>query len=393
METDRLIYLLQRQVAKTITSEEYSELEKFLQQNTSDASLLRALEKSAELPGGKHFSKVRSEKMFEGVVAGIPGNFGSPRVRARSLIFLRALSAACILIMAGLFFVGDELLEHLDFRDKEYSEITPGDHKGSVVLDDGRVIDLSSLRGDTTIYLSGYAIYKDREGELTYKLSTDASSELDLYNTITTPAGGEYKLNLPDGTKVWVNASSQLRYSVRSHNRTRQVELQGEAYFQVAPLEYRGKRVPFVVKTGDQDLQVLGTEFNINSYNNRIQTTLVEGSVRLLFGSGKEHHLKPNQQALYNPGDKRLAIHEIDPYYTVSWKDGSFAFNNASIQEVMASISRWYDVTVDYREEVNQARFTGTISRYEEIEKVLSIIERTKSVSFTIQGRRIIVRK
>lgn len=196
---------------------------------------------------------------------------------------------------------------------------------------------------------------------------------------------------MPDGSLVWINASSKLRYPLQWAAESRQIELQGEAFFQVNPKIVSGKPVPFIVQTGEQQLEVLGTSFNINSYEQDILTTLVEGEVKLWSSRSPEKKLAPNQQASFNKARETIVTKSVDPIYAIAWKNGSFAFENNNIQEVMSQLSRWYDVEVDYRNDVSDVRFSGTISRFEQINTVLRLIELTGSVRFQIEGRRIVV--
>lgn len=206
-----------------------------------------------------------------------------------------------------------------------------------------------------------------------------------------TPKGGEYKLSLPDGTQIWVNAASKVKYPLTFAATSREVELEGEAFFDVKNIGSGLDKLPFIVYTGGQKLEVLGTVFNVNSYGDNIHTTLVEGSVKLSYPDLKAHYLKPSQQAKYNEVKNTVQIDKVDPFYTVAWKDGSFAFDNEDIRTVMETLARWYDVSIEYAPQVKDINFTGTISRYEQIDKVLELIELTKSLKFKVEGRRIVV--
>lgn len=273
------------------------------------------------------------------------------------------------------------------------SNILPGGSKAKVVLEDGQIIDLEELKSDTIIYLAGYAIRKNADNVLSYEIDKDLKENAIVYNTIVTPKGGEYHLVLPDGTKIWVNSLSELRYPLNFDPKIREVALKGEAYFDVSKVKSNAEKVPFIVKTGSQQLEVLGTIFNIRSVQDKIETTLVEGAVRLSYKDGKKYVLKPNQQAIFEEKNQSLNINEVDPFYTIAWKNGSFAFFDDSIYEVMKILSDWYDVKIEYQNNVENVHFTGTVSKYDQIEKVLQAIEMTGSIRFKIAGRRIIVMK
>ncbi|WP_133166280.1 FecR family protein [Sphingobacterium haloxyli] len=304
------------------------------------------------------------------------------------------VAAACILVFLKFaidFINGPDPIEAGLSTKSAIGTITPGGNKARIVLADGTQLDLETVKIDTVIQLEGYAVHKTADGSITYTVTDEHSLNGDMYNTIITPKGGAYNLTLSDGTKIAMNASSTLRYPIRFQEDARAVELKGEAYFDVSKQYRDGNRIPFIVETDQQTLEVLGTAFNVNSYGRMIQTTLVEGSVRISFDNGQSHVLKPNQQAVYTRKSKRTAINTVDPFYVLAWKNGSFAFEDASIEEVMESVGRWYDVDVAFKGDLKDKRFSGTISRFENIQKLLQTVELTGSVKFEIKGRRILV--
>lgn len=310
--------------------------------------------------------------------------------------WIKVLSAcaASLLLMLGIYwfyFQKEHLAKDSLIAANSTMPIVPGGSKAKLLLEDGSTIDLDSLSNDTLIYLEGYSIRKNKEGELTYLVEEDKQNQEAIFNTIITPKGGEYRLHLPDGTQIWVNASSELRYPLAFSQSKREVTLTGEAYFEVAKMNRGGKSVPFFVYTGDQRLEVLGTAFNINSYGKTIKTTLVNGKVKLSFPELPDQMLAPNEQAFYESEAKAVSVQQVDPFYVTAWKNGSFAFENTPIVQVMESLARWYDLEVSYDADVRNLEFTGTISKYEQIEKVLEVIELTDVVKFKREGRRIIV--
>lgn len=271
--------------------------------------------------------------------------------------------------------------------------IVPGSDRALIILDDGSEINLEEIVGDTVIAQRGFSIVKDKDGTIYYRYdSAQAYAHSTIYNTVVTPKGGQYQVVLPDGTRVWLNAESKLRYPVYFEQDKREVELEGEGYFEVEQQTIDRKRVPFTVKTGVQKLEVLGTTFNIQAYGKDIKTTLVEGKVRLgLDVAGQEVLLQPNDQAFLSDQRRLFDVRKVDPIYATAWKDGNFAFRKATIMDVMESVARWYDVEVVYKAAVENSQFTGTISRLEQIETLLQLIELTGSVRFKIEGRRVIV--
>jgi len=321
------------------------------------------------------------------------------KLRRRVSPFVRKVSSVAALLT--IFFVAYIVLFHPTSEDEEMSrnaelraKVMPGSKKARIVFEDGTYQELGD--GATPNNNQAFKVGKGEEG-VSYVESFRASEQQTTMHTLITPVGGEYVVRLNDGTKVWLNANSSLKYPVSFGDvDIREVELEGEAYFDVAKLETHGKRVPFVVRSQGQVLKVLGTEFNINTFSDNVTTTLVEGSVQVSFDglAGEQHYvLKPNDQSIYDSRTKQANIVQIDPYYVTAWKNGDFAFDNAPLKNVMEDIARWYDVDVTYRTEVNDVRFSGKVSKFESIETLLQTIEWTGSVKLKLDGRRIIVMK
>ena len=396
MDKKTLKYLIDRFKSQTITKEEFHKLQAFAKENPGADDLLDELFEeyfhNLEIEGP---SEASSKDMYERIVQELhlSDNIKEPKRKARALYW--AATAAAILIVAGYFFLSPLLNQDqnpLLTSAKSESAILPGSARATVILDDGCTVSLDSLPVDSTILLNGYAIVKDESGLLTYSLIDGKhSDEQVVYNTIVTPKGGEYKLNLPDGTRIWVNASSKVRYPLNFAKDSREVQLEGEAYFDVKHISEGERDLPFVVFTNGQKLEVLGTTFNINSYGEQVETTLVEGAVKLNFKGLAPRYLAPNEQSSYNEKENAVKVREVDPYYTTAWKNQKFAFDDASMYEVMETIARWYDVEVSYEGDFSESFFNGTISRYEGFENLLEIIELTGKVKFKVSGRRVVV--
>lgn len=395
MKRERLYFLVKQYRDGDIADKELKELKKYLESENSD-ELLSAVfveldEKEALLPP----KELEGTALFEKINKAIDNSARRKDNKQVKLLFYVKVAAAVLLMIGGTLMIwkvssplalpADEVFVGLQ------ESIVPGNNKARVVLEDGREIDLESLPNDTVLWMEGYALVKGKKGEVSYKMDAGTSTKNERYNTIIVPKGGEYKLNLPDGSEVWMNASSSLKYPLYFGSESREVELQGEAYFSVKRKKVGAKNLPFIVHSGTQKLEVLGTEFNVNTYADAIRTTLVEGAVRLSFGNAEMKELKPNQQAVFNDSTQELNIQTVRAYYTTAWKDGVFAFDNAELEEVMGSIARWYDVSFDYEKDKPKIRFTGMISRYEDIAKLLKAIEMTNSVKFKIKERRIMV--
>lgn len=274
------------------------------------------------------------------------------------------------------------------------NDIEPGDDKAILTLGDGTRIILDDAQTGVLANQGGNSILKAAEGELIYTFSTEINEqhpqgnfESVFYNTIETPKGGKFQVRLPDGSKVWLNAASSLRFPTRFEGSKRQVELQGEAYFEVAHDESK----IFEVNARNQTVQVLGTHFNINAYEDEpsVNTTLLEGSVRI-------SDLRTNISQMLKPGEQSKLTERIEiinvknTAEAVAWKEGYFQFHEADIKTVMRQIERWYDVSVIYEGDVPTHRFGGEIERSLSLIQVLKVLEKTK-VHFRLEGREVIV--
>ncbi|MBB5438135.1 hypothetical protein HDC92_001810 [Pedobacter sp. AK017] len=297
-----------------------------------------------------------------------------------------AIATAAILILLStwtLLFVDTPV-------SKTYSnDIDPGSNKATLILANGQTINLSNAKTGVVIDASELT-YNDGTviGSLSSRANTKEPDPSGLGMTsVTTPAGGTYQITLPDGSKAWLNAASSLKFPAKFDQRKRIVTLTGEAYFEIS----KDKKHPFIVKTNHQEVTVLGTHFNINSYADEkaTKTTLLEGSVKVAT-QGKVVLLKPNQQSL-NAGSA-LIIKQIDPNTVIAWKNGEFAFSNEPLESIMRNIARWYNVTVSYENpEARNIPFGGSISRFGKVSEVLCMLELTGKVKFKIEGRRITV--
>lgn len=266
--------------------------------------------------------------------------------------------------------------------------IKPGSNKAILTLANGVKVNLNDARDGFIIEQGGTTVEKTVNGIVQYKQQAGlANAVLNQLNTVSTPNGGQWQVNLPDGTQVWLNAASSLTYPV-SFNQlpNRKVKVTGEAYFEVA----KDNRHPFIVESGNQSIKVLGTHFNINAYSNEptLKTTLIEGSIQLST-TQKVVMLKPGEQATLTK--TKISIAKIDIEPVIAWKDGDFIFKDIDFKSTMRQISRWYDVEVIYKTEPVGFTPGGWISRSKDINTVLKIMESTEHVHFKVDGRRIVV--
>lgn len=320
----------------------------------------------------------------------------TPRKKA-NYRWMAAAAVLLIALFAGLFFIKGEKPKQqavTGIAKNKQQQIVPGSNKAYLTLANGANIILDDAKNGEIAAKTGIKVSKTANGVLVYhftKTSPEAvASAAPEFNTITTPRGGQYKVELVDGTKVWLNAASSLRFPQAFTGTDRQVELTGEAYFEVA----KNKEKPFIVKANGAQVQVLGTHFNVNAYsdNNNITTTLLEGSVRMSNASSAVM-LVPGQQGSAGENGAAIKVSKADTEENMAWINGFFVFHDESIVNVMKQVSRWYDVDIEYRDNVQQNEFGGTISRYKNINELLNNMQLTRTIHYKIEGRRVIIMK
>lgn len=267
-------------------------------------------------------------------------------------------------------------------------DIQPGGNRAVLTLANGSQIVLDSS-GNGKLATQGNAeVIKLSGGQLVYERTGRKVDEV-LYNTMSTPRGGQYSLILPDGSKVWLNAVSSIRYPTAFEGNERKVEITGEAYFEIAKDPSRPFKVWVQPNPGSEgiEVEVLGTHFNINAYSDEpvASTTLLEGSVKVT-GAGGSTTIKPGQQAQVNDGGKIRVNPDVNVAETVAWKDGYFIFRETDLKTIMRQVMRWYDVEVKYEGNVPARYFTADISRNKTLSGVLKILE-LSNIHFKLEGR------
>ena len=268
--------------------------------------------------------------------------------------------------------------------------VLPGSYKAVLTLASGEQVNLEEWCRDS-LWKDGTLIRK-RKGELTYEQKAgDMQQEEMLFNTITIPRSGEYKLVLSDGTKVWLNSASKLKYPVAFTGGQRKVFLEGEAYFKVA----KNEKQPFVVKTENMDVRVLGTEFNLKAYADEkwVQATLVRGEVAVFTGMDKSvrNTLKPEQQAEWDIEKGKLDVKTVELDLYIAWKNGQFVFRGQRLTEIMTVLERWYDFEVCYQADwIKEVEFAGKLNRSASIEPILDVIRSTHKINVNTRGKTII---
>lgn len=310
------------------------------------------------------------------------------RYRVKRYLKYAAIIVAFVLAGGTWWMVKENPEEIISVELSETSMLSPGTPKAYILFSSGQRMDLTTTGHDTMIMEKGMQVRVGSSGKISY-IPGDSGSILKqeiVYNTIVVPRGGEYKLELADGTLVWLNSDSELRYPVKFAGSQRDVWLKGEGYFEVS----KNPEKPFRVVVDDMIVKVLGTSFNINSYKDRgnILTTLVSGKVDIQDMSGKSLVvMSPNQQVDFRHG-KISSVQEVDITRFVSWIDGKFYFNDMTLENIMSQLQRWYDIEVFFvDEELKSYPFTGVIRRDFTAGQIFEIIEKTTRVKFNVRGK------
>ena len=309
---------------------------------------------------------------------------------------LRNIAAAVITIVLAVgglysYFSNKETMDAPIMVIQE--DIQPGGDKAVLTLDDGSQIILDEAKMGILASEGSTSVQKKDKGLIAYQTGLDNIRRDDgqpvevKFNTISTPQGGQYKIVLPDESEVWLNALSSIRFPTSFEGDSRNVDITGEVYFEVKEDTLK----PFLVKTPGQTIKVLGTQFNINAYENEpaILTTLVEGSIELVAGN-RSIRIQPGQQTV-NDKYNKMNVQKVNTDQVIAWKDGLFQFWNTDLQEIMRQLSRWYGVEVDYLNETNDKSFSGFIGRDVPLSNVLHMLEEAGNVNFGLNGKTVYV--
>ncbi len=379
-KTDRIVNLLLAERERSLTDHERSELDDWLKEDPGNPILFNSLKKGKDIRARlKILDGYDPEKAYTTFVRNIKIGRNKKIIR-----FLRYAAALFIPLFLAIYFIyrhdsdvepGIEML----------SQIQPGTSKAILELADGSVIDLE--KEDKQIKEYDGTIVQNTQNQLIYKpLDKKQETKKIRYNLIKIPRGGEYQLSLSDGTKVWLNAETVLKYPVTFSGKTREVFMEGEAFFEVA----RNADCPFIVHTSALKVNVLGTSFNIRAYPDEkaSTTTLVSGKVSLTESDHqKEYNLAPNDQAIISGTE--TVIHKVNVNQFIAWKNGRILFEENTLENIFNDLSRWYDIEVDYAdEEVKELRFSIDVRRYSEFDEILKIIELTRKIKFEIDGNK-----
>lgn len=294
---------------------------------------------------------------------------------------IAAVAAAVALIISGVYFFNDVKQGVHKTEVAISQDLAPGKVGATLTLASGKTICLEDAVNGELANEAGISINKTADGQLVYEIKGSATDP-NKVNTLSTANGETYQVRLPDGSMVYLNAASSLTYATSLiENGKRMVRLRGEGYFEIS----KDKKHPFVVQTDNQEVEVLGTHFNINAYGDEpsVRTTLLEGRIRV----NKSTILFPGEQATLINGNLKVSKANLDE--TVAWKEGSFQFNEEKMASIVRKLERWYDVEIELSDKLANMEFSGNISRSRSISRVLRMMEKTNGIQFKIEGRRI----
>ena len=370
-----------------LTPEEKARLEAWRKESAEHEALFQKLLSKERLARYKEEkSQVDTERGWQEV---------QRKVRRKRMRYLVVKVFARVAMFALPLLVGYLLYQHGENTGKNHvvqmtdaEAISPGEAKALLTLDDGKVIKLSPRGVDTLKQQDGAYIALD-SATLNYRAGCASlhrsGRPQPVYHRIDIPHGGEYKLVLADGTSVHLNAMSSLRYPVPFAADCREVELEGEGYFEVAK-----NGVPFVVKTRGMRVEVLGTTFTLSAYpdDDAYQATLVNGSVKVVADNGESLLLKPSQQVTLDANNGEMEVRTVDTSFYTSWIQGKINFKDQRLEDIMETLSRWYDMEVSYAsQDIRDLRFGCSLDRHESIEPLLQLLEKTEKVSVKVNGK------
>lgn len=389
-EISILISLYQK---NEINAQQTSLLFDWLERDSANQRLFDELNNPDKLQAKfANYSRINEERGWTRVIQEIKESTAVNRPVRRISLWPKIIGVAAAIAFLAICVYLFQYRHNKDGANIYVNDIKPGKPGATLTLSNGTKIRLEDAANGVLASQAGITIRKSPEGELIYETKESAGdkSDLNAMNTLSTARGETYRVRLPDGSLVWLNAASSLSYTLKLNvHGKRLVKLDGEGYFEVA----KNKAMPFIVETSKQIVRVLGTHFNINSYKNEknTKTTLLEGSVQISGGSESSLNriLKPGEEAVLHGNS--LTVDLADTEQTLAWKNGYFRFQDEPIQSVMQKLARWYDIDVFFEGKASTENFNGKISRSNNISVVLNALETTKAIHFKVEGRRVTV--
>ena len=385
--SDRIVRLLQLYLLGDITEEERQELEDWCEEAPRNRKLFEQICQEDLFSKERYvYEKIHDTKAF---------SVFEKRVRKVSSRSIGNWWKYAAVLLFPILVVGSWKLMHeteqVSIVASSVAPIQPGCSQAVLVLDDGRKVFLKEeeegvISEDKEITVTGE---KDR---LVYTSSEGKNVDEIRFNELEVPRGGEYKVRLADGTLVYLNSATRMKYPVKFDEKERKVYLSGEAYFEVAKDPER----PFFVEMEGVEVRVYGTSFNVNTHQEgNIQTVLVKGSIGVkVLSSGMESMIRPGQMAEFKQGNTKVDVKDVNVALYTDWKDGIFRFENQRLEDILTVLSNWYDVDVFYQTaSVKELHFSGYMERYKDVSVILEAITLSTGVTFSIQGKTIVVSK
>ena len=392
-ETFHIADLIVKKIKGTISPEELAELESWMNESPENLAVFRrATDRKQQLDKLEVYALFRKDKVFSALEDEL---FKTKTVRftPQRVIRLAASILMPLLIIGGAAWLFLKNPNPTSLADLD-ADIKPGSQKAMLILSDGGSVELVGENAPADIR-EGDVKINNRNSRLSYSTGDAEPKQRNaVYNKLVTPRGGGYTLQLADGTGVWLNAGSSLRFPVSFSDSTRQVFLEGEAYFDVS---HNGK--PFIVSSGEMDIRVLGTSFNVSAYadDTEFKTTLVNGKVRVDYSGDSAFKkisrvLTPNNQAVLNLSANEISIAEVNTSTFTSWMEGKLEFSNEDLDIVMKRLARWYDFEYEFENmEAKGYHFSARLSSEENISTILEMLEMTSNVKFEVRDNKIVV--
>lgn len=378
--------LLFKEITLELNSNERKELDNWLSLSENNKQLYKEVTDNSNIDTYLlNRINIDTSKSWED----LENRYNRQRRRLSINTFLRYAAVLLVFLTSGIL-VYYNLPEKT--VEQKIAKIVPGDFKAKLELSNGELISLESTI-NTRIY--GDSIFEINNGISSKKYRPDDRTiNNKKYNRIVVPRGGEYRVILSDGTKVFLNSESEIRFPMKFKANEREVFISGEAFFDVT----KNAQKPFIVKTDIMDVVVKGTSFNVKAYSDeeKVHTTLVTGSVDIYYGKYKKNkvNIKPSQQAEISRNVQGITLKEVDTYVYTSWINKCFVFREQRLEDIMRTLSRWYDVEIFYQnKEIKDMIFSGRLDRYNDIKSILEIIESTNKIHSEINNRTIILRK
>lgn len=379
----RIARLLSHRLTDTLSVEEEAEFENWLSADDRNLQMWKEISR-------KNFY---SEKEIQSHLFNALAAFHKVQAKHHRRLFRRRVQRICVGVAAiaviafGIIGIKMNFTERAGKSMPVCSQFPAGESRAVLILGDGQRMELNRQMDDSVIIDAGMRL-ETTGGKVEYRQEKTQPATL-IFNTLEIPRKGEFQLVLADGTKVWLNSESCIRYPVAFAGKERRVYLQGEAYFEVS----KNKEIPFIVDMGKAAIQVLGTSFNARAYRDepRVYATLAEGKIQLEAGQGSLI-LQPEEQGVVELASGELTRKKVDIHLYTGWKEGRFIFQEQTLEEMMNTLSRWYDIQVFYENPaVRKVTFSGNLKRYDSFDKIIGMLEMTGMAHFKVNGNTIII--